>query len=138
VSTDKQGQSGHRPFARVANLAGTTGETLAYEIDLAGFTAFDTGREYVGNITITPQRATMTPVTYAVRVTKNLARITSVTPYLQPAGRAVRVILRGSGFDSVMNRVRRRDQLHPAARSGRASVPGSRPQGKSAAAIRGV
>ena len=87
----------------ITDSAGTTGETLAYEIDLAGFTAFDTGREYVGNITITPQRATMTPVTYAVRVTKNLARVTAVAPYLQPAGRAVRVILRGSGFDSVTN-----------------------------------
>ena len=90
-------------WLEITDGAGTTGQALSYEIDLDGFIAFDTGREYVGHITITPQRATMTPVTYAVRVTNNLARIKAVAPYLQPAGRPVRVILRGSGFDAVTN-----------------------------------
>jgi glutamine cyclotransferase len=92
------------PWLILTDNAGATGETLAYRIDPDQLsTLANDGTEVSGGITITPSRSTMSPRTFAVRVSKRLAAVTHVGPYLQPAGSNTRVILRGYGFDSVGN-----------------------------------
>lgn len=92
------------PWLILTDSAGATGETLAYRIDPAQLATLpNDGTEEWGGITVTPDRASMSPRTFAVRVSKRLAAITHVGPYLQPTGRDTRVILRGIGFDGVGN-----------------------------------
>jgi len=96
-------QSG-APWLTLTDGAGVTGETLAFKVDPDQLGDVpNVGTEFWGGITITPQRPNMSPRTFAVRVVKRLAAVTHVGPYLQPAGRDTRVVLRGSGFDGVGN-----------------------------------
>jgi hypothetical protein len=88
-------------WLQLTDTSGTSGETLSYQIDQAALMALENVREHVARVTITPQRPTMSPVTYAVRIHKRIAQVSTVSPYIQPAGRALRVILRGAGFDGV-------------------------------------
>jgi hypothetical protein len=91
------------PWLRLTDASGATGETLAYELDNPQLGALANGAEHVAHVTITPQRATMSPVSYDIHVVKRLAAVTSVGPYIQPASRPTRVLLRGFGFSGVTN-----------------------------------
>jgi hypothetical protein len=92
------------PWLSLTDSSGVTGETLAFQIDPDQLASLaNDGSEVLGGITITPQRANMSPRTFAVRVRKNIAAVTNVGPYLQPTGRDTRLILRGRGFDAVGN-----------------------------------
>jgi hypothetical protein len=92
------------PWLILTDATGVTGETLAFRIDPNQLNALpNDGTEVWGSITITPQRANMSPRTFAVRVSKRLAAVTHVGPYLQPTGRNTRLILRGYGFDAIDN-----------------------------------
>jgi len=92
------------PWLILTDSSGVTGETLAFRIDPNQLSSLpNDGTEQLGGITITPQRANMSPRTFAVRVSKRLAAVTNVGPYLQPTGRDTRLILRGYGFDAVSN-----------------------------------
>lgn len=85
----------------LTDASGATGETLGYRIDEAQLATLGNGTQHTAHVTVTPQRTTMTPVTFEVHLSKRLAAVTSVGPYLQPAQRDVRVILRGFGFDGI-------------------------------------
>ena len=92
------------PWLILTDSSGVSGETLAFRIDPNQLSSLpNDGTQEWGGITITPQRANMSPRTFAVRVSKRLAAVTNVGPYLQPTGRDTRVILRGYGFDAVTN-----------------------------------
>lgn len=88
-------------WLHLTNSTGQTSDSLAYTVDLTQFAALPNGATSTAAVTITPSVATMSPVTFHVTLNKNLPQVTSVGPYVQVAGQPTRVILRGSGFNSI-------------------------------------
>jgi hypothetical protein len=83
--------------------AGQTGGNLSFNLDNAAFRALINGREHVATITVTTPNPAITPMSFDVRVSKRLAQVTGLGPYLQVAGRPVRAYVRGVGFSSMAN-----------------------------------
>ena len=81
--------------------SGQSGSPLTYTLDAAKIGALANDAAHVATITVTPARTTMSPVSFKVTIEKRLPRVTSVGPYVHLTAQPVRVILRGSGFDSV-------------------------------------
>jgi len=87
----------------LTNPSGTTGTSLAFTIDPASVAGFANGSDTTAEVTVTPTKATMTPVSFAVTLHKQLPAVTSLAPYVHNAGVPVRVVVRGAGFNSVLN-----------------------------------
>jgi hypothetical protein len=84
----------------VDSPTGATGTSLAWHVDPSTLTVMAYGDSKVGTITV----ATTSPAlsrSFAVTLVNHLPAIRWVMPSVQPAGRAVRVRLRGSGFSLV-------------------------------------
>jgi len=91
------------PWLAFSKGSGTTGQSLAYQIDGAQLVALANGAKYVATITLTPASATMTPVSFLLTLSKQLPEISSLAPYTQVTGQAARVVLRGTGFTGITN-----------------------------------
>jgi IPT/TIG domain-containing protein len=85
----------------LTNSNGATGSSLTYAVDTTQVGALANAAISSAQITITPALATMTPVAFNVNLNKNLPQITSLGPYTQLTGQPARVVLRGSGFNSI-------------------------------------
>jgi len=91
------------PWLKLTTGSGTTGASLAYAVDTTQIAALPDGATSVAQVTITPSIATMTPVAFNINLDKNLPQITSLGPYVQLTGQPARVVLRGTGFNSIAN-----------------------------------
>jgi hypothetical protein len=89
------------PWLILTKNSGQTGESLAYTVDASQVGALPNAAVSTAHITITPTLASMTPVAFNVNVNKNLPQITGLAPYAQLTGQTARVILRGTGFNSI-------------------------------------
>jgi hypothetical protein len=85
----------------LTNSNGATGSSLTYSVDTTKVGALADAATSSAQITITPAVATMTPVAFNVNLNKNLPQITSLGPYTQLTGQPARVVLRGTGFNSI-------------------------------------
>jgi hypothetical protein len=85
----------------LTNSSGATGSSLAYSVDTTKIGALANAATSTAQITITPAVATMTPVAFNVNLEKNLPQITSLGPYTQLTGQPARIVLRGTGFNSI-------------------------------------
>jgi IPT/TIG domain len=89
------------PWLVLTNSTGATGDSLTYSVDTTKIGALPDGATSSAQVTITPALATMTPVMFNVNLNKNLPQITSLGPYVQLTGQTARVVLRGTGFNSI-------------------------------------
>lgn len=95
-------------WLQLSGVSGATGETLDYQIDPAQLGALPNGAEHIAQVTITPEKSTMTAVSFDIRVNKRVAAVTHVAPYVMPTQQPTsRIILRGFGFDGVDNLAQR-------------------------------
>ncbi len=84
----------------LTRASGQTGTSINYAVDQASIPDLPNFRESVATVTVTPALAAIAPVTFAVRLTRQLAHITGLGPYFQLSDRDARIVVRGRGFIS--------------------------------------
>jgi hypothetical protein len=94
--------SSNAPWLVLTTSAGATGSSLSYMVDTSKIGALPDAAISSAQVTITPAVSTMTPVAFNVNLNKNLPQITSLGPYTQLTGQPARVVLRGTGFNSIV------------------------------------
>jgi hypothetical protein len=82
--------------------SGQTGGSLSFRIN-DEIRALANGREHVATVVVTTPNPAISPVSFDVRVSKRLAQVTGLGPYLHIAGRPLRAYVRGLGFSSMNN-----------------------------------
>ena len=90
-------------WLKLTRAAGQTGTPLNLAIDASLLAALANDEVYSATVTVTPDRATMASQSFSVQVTKVLAQVTGLGPYLHVSDRPLKVIVRGIGFDAVAN-----------------------------------
>jgi hypothetical protein len=93
--------SSSEPWLTLTRATGATGTNLTYSIDADALEDLTNGTVHEAEITIDPQPATMSPVTFTLRLDKRLAQVTGLGPYLQVSDRPLRIIARGLGFNGI-------------------------------------
>ena len=93
--------SSNVPWLILTNSTGATGSSLTYAVDTTKIGALPDAATSSAQVTITPALASMTPVAFNVNLNKNLPQITSLGPYTQLTGQPARIVLRGTGFNSI-------------------------------------
>lgn len=78
--------------------AGQTGTTVDYTIPASQIADLPNFHESVATVTVTPTAPAITPVTFEVRLNKQLAQLMNIGPYFQLSDRGARVVVRGRGF----------------------------------------
>ncbi|HEX4269599.1 MAG TPA: hypothetical protein VHY36_17055 [Steroidobacteraceae bacterium] len=94
--------SSNAPWLVLTNSSGQTGGSLSYSIDQTALAPLPNATVSSAQVTIVPASGgSKTSVSFNVNLNKNLPQITSLAPYVQLTGQTARVILRGSGFNTV-------------------------------------
>jgi hypothetical protein len=93
--------SSSKPWLVLTRAAGTTGTNLTYSVDVNALNELANGTVHETEITIIPEPATMSSVTFTLQVDKRLAQVIGLGPYLQLSDRPLRIIARGLGFNGI-------------------------------------
>jgi hypothetical protein len=83
------------PWLAVYASSGTTGEVLAYYVDHEQLPMMP-GAVPEAVVTLRADDAAFPPTQFRVRVARRMGVISGVTPYIQPAGKPSRVLVRGA------------------------------------------
>jgi hypothetical protein len=95
------------PWLRLTRNSGPRGTPVAFDIDWAHVLAMPNGASSVATILLSTSRPLEAPSAIAVTVRRSLPVLETATPYVLVAGRASRVIVRGTGFDGVAQPITR-------------------------------
>jgi hypothetical protein len=87
----------------LASATGQTGTPLSFSFNNAAFRALPNGHEHVATITVNTPNPAIAAMAFSVRITKRIAQVTGLGPYLHVSGRPLRAQVRGIGFSSMNN-----------------------------------
>jgi hypothetical protein len=89
------------PWLALTRATGATGTQLQFSIPSAQLQALDNFETHEGSVRITSNRTGVTAIDVPVKLTKRLAEVTGLGPQIQFAGRTLRVVVRGRGFEGL-------------------------------------